>query len=451
MVIANTDNILTVQKNGTGIEAFRKVTYEGIELGEMRYHADKLEDKGKKLDSILKVEFNGENLFYSNPDLNNDEARTRAGNSAYRKLKKIGLRDGLEVLYRAFEAEDFHTDLSTFALKAISTYTEGDISELMVGNPDKKIEMLLPWAIEGGTTIAFGSPKVGKSFFGLNACLHLDSGNGPLWDVRDKSPSMYINLERRADFLEIRLGRMNAAYGLNSRRPMRVTHLKGKGPFKMHADSIRKEIKKYGIKFIVIDSITAMGFGDFNDNFVGSQLGRLVDYILEGSDATCLLLGHSSKGHQGEGKETLLGAQSQTAFADVMLRLRSSRNPDNESELGIRAEMVGQNDASPTEMPVTVMGFDRFGVNKVRKGSLNEFPALKEDYIGALDPKKRIEYVLQLEDGPMQVKDIFKELKGDVPQGTISRILGDHNDTFVKTGDGKRSPWKLRKDGNIYP
>ena len=433
--------VLKVQRNDYGVEATRTVLYEGFEVGEVFFHAEKLAPRGRKLDSVLEIEFNGENIFFHNPDIYSDNERIRAGNSAHRALSNIARRDAIEHILSVYSTDDFKLDLTTFALRAWPVYTDGQISELVAGDPDIKIPMLLPFLVQGGTTIAYGSPKTGKSWLGLLCCLHLDSGAGPLWEVKEPVPSMYINLERDDRFLTRRTGLLNRAFDMNPKRPLRFIHLKGKGNFLAHVDSIAADMKRFGIKFIVIDSITKMQMGDFNDNRVGAEMGNTIDRLLKDTGATCLAIGHSAKGQKGLTDETLLGAQSQTAFADVMVRIRSSRNPENENELGVRLEMLSANDTAPQEIPLTVLGFDRWGLSRIRKGSLREFPELREDFVASQDPVDRIAYTLDQENEPMSVKDITEALDFDFQQGRISRELRD-SDLFKK-GEGKRGKWGM--------
>ena len=243
-----------------------------------------------------------------------------------------------------------------------------------------------------------------------------------------------------------RLGQINRALGLNPRLPL-LMYNANESTLKQAYASIAKDMVEHEVKLVIIDSLTQSGYGDFNDNRVGAQVIKVLNRLIKPTGASYLAIGHTPKSDEN----TLLGAQSQIAGADVMVSLKSEYHQRNKKQLGIMLKMVRQNDSPPLDSPIITLEWDTLGLRTVGTGDITNFSSLMDQENDGRDPIELIAEYLE-DHGPQTVGVIHQAIvKNDKPvRNTVSQILNawtaEKKGTeamFTKKGPKKTDPWDV--------
>lgn len=128
-------------------------------------------------------------LAYSTFNIDRDEDRTRLSNKSYRML---GTKAAELV------SKDILTGwVDQFCAGVWPAFTSVHKAKSVRGEPvEQPLEFIAgPHVVEGGGTIIFGPPGLGKSWTGMLMAVAVDSGTNGFWKVR-QTKAMFINLER---------------------------------------------------------------------------------------------------------------------------------------------------------------------------------------------------------------------------------------------------------------
>ena len=445
--------VLRVQLNAdTGsVQASRILEWDDEPIGRLNFiaHSPQIEDR--RCDVLLDITFSNEQfenlpIYYTATNLFDADKRTKISNASISELKRISFDITDERIVHSYDSTKLKIDLHSMGKQAREVVQDSTRATMAIGDPDIPFKyMVKPFLPEKSGVILYGSPKTGKSYLCGSLGISVDAGYNGIWPV-DKAKVMYVNLERNEDSMRRRLGQINRALGLNPRRPL-LMYNANESTLKQAYASIAKDMVEHEVKLVIIDSLTQSGYGDFNDNRVGAQVIKVLNRLIKPTGASYLAIGHTPKSDEN----TLLGAQSQIAGADVMVSLKSEYHQRNKKQLGIMLKMVRQNDSPPLDSPIITLEWDTLGLRTVGTGDITNFSSLMDQENDNRDPIELIEDYLQ-DHGPQTVGVIHQAIvKNDKPvRNTVSQILNawtaEKKGTeamFTKKGPKKTDPWDV--------
>ena len=445
--------VLRVQLNAdTGsVQASRILEWDDEPIGRLNFiaHSPQIEDR--RCDVLLDITFSNEQfenlpIYFTATNLFDADKRTKISNASISELKRISFDITDERIVHSYDSTKLKIDLHSMGKQAREVVQDSTRATMAIGDPDIPFKyMVKPFLPEKSGVILYGSPKTGKSYMCGSLGISVDAGYNGIWPV-DKAKVMYVNLERNEDSMRRRLGQINRALGLNPRRPL-LMYNANESTLKQAYASIAKDMVEHEVKLVIIDSLTQSGYGDFNDNRVGAQVIKVLNRLIKPTGASYLAIGHTPKSDEN----TLLGAQSQIAGADVMVSLKSEYHQRNKKQLGIMLKMVRQNDSPPLDSPIITLEWDTLGLRTVGTGDITNFSSLMDQENDNRDPIELIEDYLQ-DHGPQTVGVIHQAIvKNDKPvRNTVSQILNawtaEKKGTeamFTKKGPKKTDPWDV--------
>ena len=418
-------NTLEPELNGTGVIATRHLPNDH----KINFRADNLrpEKTGthakitiyEKKTANTKGEY-GKQIVYDIFNIGRDGERGRLCNSAFKTMGVIENPETGSILY---EKDHLKKDLDDFCSQVWEVWLSNYSSELMSGDPTLVQKFRLkPFAVSDGGTILFARPKSGKSFMALAMAVSVDSGTNKLWQVEEQCNVLYVNLERSPKSMQRRLAQVNRALDVKQNRPLRFLHARG-WSFSDISDRIQREVDKYDIRFVVLDSISRSGMGDLNDNRTANRITDALNSIIQGTTER----GYLAIAHTSWEEKHVYGSIHFEGAADVMVSVKTSRN--HKKELGVQLEVDRANDiTSGIELPMVALEFNEFGLSGIRESSPEEFPELV--------PQSNIEtirkYLLQ---SGFQTPIPISEETG-INQSTVRVVLsrGVKDGIFVKNG-----------------
>ena len=231
-----------------------------------------------------------------------------------------------------------------------------------------------------------------------------------------------LRLERSPKSMQRRLAQVNNALGIPQNRPLRFLHARG-WSFSDISDRIQREVDKYDIRFVVLDSISRSGMGDLNDNKTANKITDSLNAIIQGN----VERGYLAIAHTSWEEKHIYGSVMFEGAADVMVSVKISKN--HKEELGVQLEVDRANDIpSGVELPMLALSFNEFGLSGIRKSSPEEFPELV--------PQSNIETIRKylLQSGSQTPIPISEET--GINASTVRVVLsrGIKEGIFVKNG-----------------
>ena len=361
----------------------------------------------------------GKLIVYDTFNIGRDAERGRLCNSAFKTMAEIHSE---QTGFTIYERDHLKKDLDEFCTQVWDVWIYKYSSELMAGDPTLIQQLRLkPFLVSDGGTIMFARPKSGKSFMALAIAISVDSGTNKLWEV-DQCSGLYVNLERSPKSMQRRLAQVNNALGIPQNRPLRFLHARG-WSFSDISDRIQREVDKYDIRFVVLDSISRSGMGDLNDNKTANKITDSLNAIIQGN----VERGYLAIAHTSWEEKHIYGSVMFEGAADVMVSVKISKN--HKEELGVQLEVDRANDIpSGVELPMLALSFNQFGLSGIRKSSPEEFPELV--------PQSNIETIRKylLQSGSQTPIPISKEtgINANTVRVVLSRGIKDG--IFVKNG-----------------
>ncbi len=287
-----------------------------------------------------------------------------------------------------------------------------------------------PYIVEGGGTIIFAPPGRGKSWLGMLMCVTVDAGINTFWSVK-QGPALFVNLERGADSVDVRLGDINEAIGLPRERPLLRLDRRGRSLPEV-IDGIRRTVEKEGVTFVMVDSLSRMGFGNLIDN---DPANKAMDALNSLAPAAWSVLAHTPRGDETH----TFGSQMFDAAADVTVQLMTDDKSVNDA-LGIGLRVDKANDIRRSKDVLQIaLEFDDFGLKNIRKARNYEFVEISS--------QRKQSTAEQVNDflrsaGASDATTIANELQLD--RSTVATILRNSN-VYIPIGrDGKKQTYGIR-------
>ena len=295
------------------------------------------------------------------------EERERLVNSIYKKspIKAVLESSGYDSARMSMDLMLFQRGLWSFEIGSQEAERRG-------GTNERKYKQFViePFVVDGGGTIIFAPPGRGKSWLGMLFCVTVDAGVNTFWKVT-QGPALFVNLERSAESVDVRLGDINEALDLPRERPLLRLDRRGRSLPDV-IDGIQRTVEREGVKFVLVDSLSRMGYGNLIDN---DPANKAMDALNSLSPAAWAVLAHTPRGDETH----TFGSQMFDAAADITVQLMTD-DKSKPGTLGIGLRVDKANDIrKDTAINQIALVFDNYGLNMIRRPEKNEFLEINQN------------------------------------------------------------------------
>lgn len=360
------------------------------------------------------------------------EERERLVNSIYKKAAFKTLLDAGE-----YDPTRMGLDLMLFqrGLWAYEVGTQEGESRSGSLQRIQKPFIIKPYVAEGSGTILFAPPGRGKSWAGMIWAVCVDAGIDTLWPV-EQGPAFLVNLERSAESVDVRLGDVNEALGLQRERPILRLDRRGR-TLPDIIDGIQRTIKKEGVSMVIVDSLSRAGFGNMNDN---DPANKAMDALNSLSPAAWVVLAHTPRGDESH----TFGSQMFDAAADVTVQLiTDDKSKQDTMGLGFRVEKANDIPKNGVIQQIA-LDFDWMGLKSIRPAGRFEFPE-----IGA---QRKVSTAEQINEFIQNVGASDATTIADglgIDRSTVSRTL--QSGPYTPSREGKRVVYSVSGQPEAQP
>lgn len=219
------------------------------------------------------------------------------------------------------------TVIETICVRTVTQHREGSPAERLEPTEQDRAAWFIcnPLVYERHPTLIYGPGESGKSLFALYvACLLASGGTSTNLAVApDGHEVLYLNWEMQAPEMRARVRQLRAAHPELSKTPWhRWMHL----PLVACAAEIRRDIQRYGIGVVVIDSLGPA---------TGGEIERASDPVqffnaLNSLGVASLLIGHVAKPADDEKTRTPYGSVYYYNLARSIYEVRLVSEPDSD-------------------------------------------------------------------------------------------------------------------------
>lgn len=365
---------------------------------------------GRAFQADLRVSIGGFDPYEQ--EINLQSQSTREG--LVRQLKQV----------LAVEGVNWASAVNLAYSKVREAFAEMQAGEVTLLAPSETYEpvsfILKPYIIEGGGTLLFGEPGMGKSWTALLMAVSVDAGSDRMWRIARPRKTVFVNLERPAESIRRRLAAVNRALYLDPARNLLAINARGRSLSDV-VHTIRHAIKEHGVELVVLDSMSRAGYGDLNANDVSN---RIMD-VLNGLGVAWLAIGHSPRGDSSH----IYGSIMQDAAADIAVAVKAESAG---SSIGVALHMTKANDLPKSKPEFWAYDMDDSGLTRVRIPFSDEFTDVKQ---AVKTNDEAVEDYL-LKHGAATVQAIADATS--IHKGTVSKLLKKDKYTLVRTEGRKR-------------
>lgn len=312
-------------------------------------------------------------LAWSYLNLDRDEDRGRLARKAYNCLcEEIGDKPTHPGTGKAITAQDLVTVLDRLCLQVWPAYLRAERPQPLDPEMGTAADPIVdpPLLLRGGGAILYAPPGVGKSYTALALAVAVDAGvaMGPL-RPRQAIRSLFVNLERPAQSVRRRLYHVNAALGLDPRRPLLVfANARGRTLADI-LPVLEQTIEEEEIGFVVIDSISRAGMGSLREDEAAT---RIMD-SLNRLQVAWLAISHTPRSDSSH----IFGSIMLDAAADICIQALSQRQDDR---LAVGLKVTKANDIPiPMRFPIICYEFGDMVLRAIRAARPGEFPDIEKE------------------------------------------------------------------------
>lgn len=391
----------------------------------LRFKAEKLSEDRTGVHARVTITLGDMPLSWSYLNVEKRDERSALAAAAHANMKGEAAE--------GYGKDDMRYDLDRYCAGLWEHHLSRYVPEDMMGdeNPQPLRFQLRPFVLMGGGTIIFAAPGRGKSWTSLLWAVSIDAGKPGLWPV-EKTPVLFINLERSSDSVRRRLTMVNRVLGLPATRPLYTLNARGKALSEV-LPACRKAVKERHIGLVFLDSISRSGVGDLNENTSGN---RVID-SLSALCPTWVALGHTSRANE----DHLFGSVMQDAGADVCILLSSQLKDDG--RLGIGLKVTKQNDMGFCGQDVYCLTFGDNSLTGLRRAKPGEFPDV-EGKTASIDMEGEIvDFIMDQDSGDASATQIEDAL--GFKRASVSQLFR-RSGKFVKTRQDRQMVYYGVKD-----
>lgn len=292
--------------------------------------------------------------------------------------------------------------------------------------------LIEPWVVHGGGTILFAPPGTGKSWIGQLIAVMVDAGCDRFWNV-EQVPTLFVNLERSERSVDLRMGDVNAALGLERERELFRLDKRG-ASFTDVADAVGRLVEREGIGLVVVDSLSRMGLGKMIDDDVAN---RGMD-ALNALKTAWLVLAHTPR---ADATHTY-GSQMFDAAADLTVQLLADEKSKRDT-LGLGLKLDKHNDVAPQrDVFQLALEFDSHGLTRLRRALPGEFTIIDAQKPQPSPAEVVRAYVLSV--GAVDASTVEEET--GVKRSTVATLFSGSG--YERAGkEGRRVLYGVSSDG----
>ena len=171
--------------NGKGIFFDREIEESGGSF--IRFEASDLRKTGTGVHAKVVLKLDDRLLTHNTFNIERDDERVRLTNSAYKILS------GNQMLANLFTQGMLKHDMDLFCLHAYPQWIGQQRPTYMVPAGEREAPRFLinPLIIDGGGTILFGPPGMGKSYIAMAMAVSVDAGVNTIFDV-DQANVLFV-------------------------------------------------------------------------------------------------------------------------------------------------------------------------------------------------------------------------------------------------------------------
>lgn len=310
-----------------------------------------------------------------------------------------------------YPKDQFSRDLYDFSEEFFEQLMTVSRGKLVKGDAEKtKPKFLVDGLVlEEGGTVLYAPPKSVKSYITMLLAVSIDAGLDTYFPVK-QARVMYLNLERGEELMSRRLGLVNRVLGLPPERELLMMNERGRSLATIY-EAAKATVEEYGVKLVLLDSLTRGGFGDLNGN---EDANKAMDYLNRLAPAW-VAIAHTPR----QDDTHIFGSQMFDAAMDVGVNVRRQKMPDG--TVGIGLDVKETNDfGAPSRMRIVAFEFDEYGLTSVRDAARHEFPEIEKD---SASPRTNVEIVHDhfLAFGKLSASMIEKDT--GINKGTVSRCI----------------------------
>lgn len=262
----------------------------------------------------------GPQLGYDTFNLGRQEDRRRLGQHSYKALAR----------YNEFLCDEaaLQEQLGLFCSGVEAAWLgQWCVEDLAPAPAATRAWYLRPYLLRGAGTILFAPPEAGKSWLLMLLAATMHHGidaSGP-FGIERQARVLFVNLERSAESVAIRLRGINRAIGVPEMSTLPVLNARGQ-PLPVVAHALERRSREVPIDIIFLDSLSRAGMGSLIDDT--TAMGT-VD-LLNRTCGTWFALGHTPR---NGAQDHLYGSIHWDAGADIMIHAKHQQTDDGFGQL----------------------------------------------------------------------------------------------------------------------
>jgi len=329
----------------------------------LRFQSKDLRRERTGVHALVKITLNSVMLASTVFNVEKDEDRVRLSNSAYKMVSGAEY----EELREAMPATWFKHALDVFCTNMWSEKMQRAQAQLLPGDLSKRVVQLVKGLVlDGGGTVVFAPPGLGKTTTLLVLAVLLDAGLSipGVLEIARPSKVLFINLERSQDSLQYRLARVNAALGLPPERPLLFINERGKSLTDIYEGAARS-VNALDVETVFLDSLSRAGGSLTEDDSANRTMDRL-----NALSSTWVLAGHTPRADTGH----VFGSQMFDAAVDVAVQLLGQTVG---ATTGVGLQVTKENDLGPQPLRTLAYEWDSGGLRLVRAAKRGEFAEIE--------------------------------------------------------------------------
>ena len=340
----------------------------------IRLEATNVRNESTGVHGEISIMFDGADV-YTIGNLKRREVRNPLITDIYKHMGPTK-EDAEYVLPKKILTDEFNTFCKLVYPKMIHVnapeYVEGSAERIL---PDFTAS---PHVLNGGGTVMYGKPGMGKSYTALAMAISVNEGCSKFWNVK-KQKALYVNLERDRKTMPPRIGKIRSALGLDISGSLAVHNVKESTLMEIR-DPLMRFINENDIEFLIIDSLSQTGKGDMKEDTVASETVKMLNKM----GVSWLAVAHTPK----YDSSTYFGSAMWEAGADAMLR-HSSDIIDDKGAIEVLLDVTKANDM-PIPKPMRLhYSFDKFGLANARFANQSETVELELEN-NTVKPKEKV-------------------------------------------------------------